>query len=217
MRDRWSPIFDRFAVDLVINGHNHCYERTHPLKAGKVTAHVASSGIVEPATQGTTYITAGGGGQAAYQAALFPTSYVTVESGARVPEDASWSAFRFLDVSFIAVDVTPPAADGVTTMKVRALRKDGILVESVTLRRARAVVAAAAFGGAGGASTDAPQPDGSVAPERRPTAAPASTGSEQLPSTGPEAEATAAAALATAGAAAALAGRRFTRDPDTAG
>ena len=27
----WEPIFDRFGVDLVVNGHNHCYERTHPM------------------------------------------------------------------------------------------------------------------------------------------------------------------------------------------
>jgi hypothetical protein len=33
-RSRWEPIFDRFSVDLVVNGHNHCYERTHPVRAG---------------------------------------------------------------------------------------------------------------------------------------------------------------------------------------
>jgi hypothetical protein len=25
---RWVPLFDRYGVDLVINGHNHCYERS---------------------------------------------------------------------------------------------------------------------------------------------------------------------------------------------
>ncbi len=33
-RDRWEAIFDEFSVDLVVNGHNHCYERTHPTRAG---------------------------------------------------------------------------------------------------------------------------------------------------------------------------------------
>ena len=28
----WEPIFDQYGVDLVVNGHNHCYERTHPLR-----------------------------------------------------------------------------------------------------------------------------------------------------------------------------------------
>ena len=33
----WTPLFDQYSVDLVINGHNHVYERTDPLKAGAVT------------------------------------------------------------------------------------------------------------------------------------------------------------------------------------
>ncbi len=34
MRTNWVPLFDKYAVDLVINGHNHIYERTDPLKGG---------------------------------------------------------------------------------------------------------------------------------------------------------------------------------------
>jgi Purple acid Phosphatase, N-terminal domain/Calcineurin-like phosphoesterase len=33
----WTPLFDQYAVDLVINGHNHIYERTDPIKAGART------------------------------------------------------------------------------------------------------------------------------------------------------------------------------------
>ena len=29
-----SHLFDQYGVDLVVNGHNHCYERTHPMRAG---------------------------------------------------------------------------------------------------------------------------------------------------------------------------------------
>ncbi|HEY3238875.1 MAG TPA: metallophosphoesterase family protein, partial [Acidimicrobiia bacterium] len=39
---RWAPIFDRYQVDLVINGHNHCYERTHPLPAGAPVVELGS-------------------------------------------------------------------------------------------------------------------------------------------------------------------------------
>jgi hypothetical protein len=28
------PLFDLYSVDLVINGHNHVFERTDPLRGG---------------------------------------------------------------------------------------------------------------------------------------------------------------------------------------
>ena len=30
-RDIYHPIFEKYGVDLVINGHNHNYQRTYPL------------------------------------------------------------------------------------------------------------------------------------------------------------------------------------------
>ena len=33
----WTPLFDQYQVDLVINGHNHIYERTDPIRAGAPT------------------------------------------------------------------------------------------------------------------------------------------------------------------------------------
>ena len=32
MRDKYQPIFDRYEVDIVLQGHNHFYDRTLPLK-----------------------------------------------------------------------------------------------------------------------------------------------------------------------------------------
>jgi 3',5'-cyclic AMP phosphodiesterase CpdA len=32
MRDKYQPIFDRYGVDIVLQGHNHFYDRTLPLK-----------------------------------------------------------------------------------------------------------------------------------------------------------------------------------------
>lgn len=140
-REQWEPLFDQFKVDLVVNGHNHSYERTHPMRDGRPTTEIANGGTVRPAEQGTTYITAGGGGQVAYQASPYPGSTVTIEGGLRVPELADWSAARYLDLSLISVDVTPPAADGRTTMAVRALTPGGTLVDAVTLERTAAVAA----------------------------------------------------------------------------
>ncbi|HJR19232.1 MAG TPA: metallophosphoesterase family protein [Actinomycetota bacterium] len=134
-RERWGDLFDRYSVDLVINGHNHCYERTHPLRAGKVTREAPAGSTISAAADGTTYITAGGGGQAAYQVALYPASYVTILGGLRVPELAPWSATRFLNLSLLVIDVEPPDPHGIARMTVRAVRADGTEIERITLTR----------------------------------------------------------------------------------
>jgi predicted phosphodiesterase len=54
VRDDLVPLFDRHHVDVVFMGHEHDYERTHPLRAGAPVARGA----------GTVYVTTGGGGQA---------------------------------------------------------------------------------------------------------------------------------------------------------
>jgi len=202
-RERWGALFDEHQVDLVVNGHNHCYERTHPLRAGAATAEAPAGATVEPSTAGTTYVTAGGGGQAAYQASLYPGSYVTDESGARVPEPAPWSAARYLDLSILAADVTPPGAGGVTTMTLRALAVDGQEIERVTLLR-RATPAP-------GAGSEAPVVAGAAARPDEPVTA-GSAPARALPATGggtPLAVPT--ALLAGAGALAALRARAATQ------
>ena len=45
------PLYETYKVDLVFNGHIHTYERTWPIKAGKVNQK-----------DGVTHITSGGGG-----------------------------------------------------------------------------------------------------------------------------------------------------------
>lgn len=42
----WVPLFDRHRVDLVLQGHDHAYLRTHPMRGGTNTA----------ATNGTVYV-----------------------------------------------------------------------------------------------------------------------------------------------------------------
>lgn len=147
VRDHWGPLFDRYEVDLVINGHNHCYERTHPLRAGTVVEEIADGDTFDP-SRGTTYITAGGGGQTAYQASLHPVSYVTVEPAPispegttalnplRVPETATWSGHRYNDLSMLVCDVKARRTEGGPRMELRALRMDGTVLETLTLTRA---------------------------------------------------------------------------------
>jgi acid phosphatase type 7 len=36
LRSAWSPLFEKYRVHAAFEHHNHCYKRTHPIKAGKV-------------------------------------------------------------------------------------------------------------------------------------------------------------------------------------
>jgi hypothetical protein len=128
VREAWGAAFDRAEVDLVVNGHNHCYERAHPIRGGRMVDRLAS-GSTWPAAAGTTYLTAGGGGQTGYPTSLAPLSYVNVAGGLKVPELAPWSARRYNDNSLLLLDV-----DG-TTLLVTALQRNGTLIERFVLVR----------------------------------------------------------------------------------
>jgi len=56
IRDYIAPILDRYEVPLAMNGHEHSYQRSKPIRNNTVVA----------AGEGTIYITSGGGGYALY-------------------------------------------------------------------------------------------------------------------------------------------------------
>jgi hypothetical protein len=58
VRDAFMPIWDKHHVDLVLNGHDHNYERSKPA-TGPASAP-------QPAAQGTTYVVCAGAGAGAY-------------------------------------------------------------------------------------------------------------------------------------------------------
>jgi hypothetical protein len=79
IRQAWLPLFDRYQVDLVLNGHDHDYERSFPVRGADADAghEVATGAIVNtlrphPATttdsgvfdtsQGTVHLILGCGG-----------------------------------------------------------------------------------------------------------------------------------------------------------
>jgi hypothetical protein len=47
LREQWVPIFDKHHVDLVLQGHDHAYSRTYPMR---------SQAPVAGAEDGTTYV-----------------------------------------------------------------------------------------------------------------------------------------------------------------
>lgn len=147
IRSVWEPLFDRYRVDLVVNGHVHAYERTYPIKAGVVNTEAGTT--YDPTVAGVTYILAGGGGQALYRGWYGPTGGGDPATEAGLPFASEWlsggtalgadggatapaqqvpdsvtgySAFRKADWSFIVLDVTAPSRPGgETTIRVRAI------------------------------------------------------------------------------------------------
>jgi uncharacterized protein (TIGR03437 family) len=59
-----APILDKYSVPLVLNGHEHSYQRSFPMRGGAV----ASPG------QGTLYVTTGGGGAELHP--VFPSDWI---------------------------------------------------------------------------------------------------------------------------------------------
>lgn len=136
VRENWVPLFDRYQVDLVVNGHAHVYERTSQLRHGQVTHHVERSEHVD-ASVGTTYITAGGGGFRSDGGFMQTGALVVQAHGVKQREQAPWSRpTRTTRHSFLAVHVTPRSiVDGDATMLVTAVDLDGLLFDDVTLVR----------------------------------------------------------------------------------
>ena len=47
IREEWLPLFDRYQVDLVLNGHDHDYERSFPVRGADTDAgHEVATGAV---------------------------------------------------------------------------------------------------------------------------------------------------------------------------
>ncbi|ORV99571.1 purple acid phosphatase family protein [Mycobacterium kyorinense] len=128
IRQQWLPLFDRFGVDLVVCGHEHHYERSHPVRGAvdnesRTPIPVDTRGDVIDTSQGTVHVVIGGGGTSAPSNTMFfPQPRCRVLTGvggfdpARgrkapiyVTEDAPWSAFRDRDnpYGFVAFDVDP--------------------------------------------------------------------------------------------------------------
>ncbi|MEU6114798.1 metallophosphoesterase family protein [Streptomyces sp. NPDC047117] len=117
VRDAWLPLFEKHGVDLVINGHNHIYERTDAIKGTDVSRKVPVGGHVDSAREGIVYVTAGGAGKALYK---FPVpdsyeghvkdlheveTYHWVKGGGKNTDNVAWSRVRYTGFSFLAVEV----------------------------------------------------------------------------------------------------------------
>jgi Calcineurin-like phosphoesterase/Purple acid Phosphatase, N-terminal domain len=147
VRAAWAPLFDTFAVDLVINGHNHIYERTDPIKGGSATTSAPIGSTITPATQGTTYVTAGAGGESLYNFSA-PDSYegfidddsavsafINEPGGTTTNETVAWSRVRYTGYCLLVVESTPASHGGTSRLNVRGLAEDGSELDRFILAR----------------------------------------------------------------------------------
>jgi hypothetical protein len=148
VREHWAPLFDRHGVDLVINGHNHIYERTDPVRAGSATGLAPPGATVYPAISGPTYIVAGAAGKNLYE---FPAadsylgspaeadsiaSRVHRPDGTAQAETATWSRVRYTGFCLLVADSEPGWRPGATArLRIRAVAADGAEIDHVDLVR----------------------------------------------------------------------------------
>ncbi|MEO8877808.1 MAG: metallophosphoesterase family protein [Polyangiaceae bacterium] len=75
MRSTLMPIWDKHHVDLVLNGHDHNYERSKPVLGP------ASAPVVAPLGSGTTYVVCAGAGAASYAPGTTPSTTRAINIG----------------------------------------------------------------------------------------------------------------------------------------
>jgi len=165
IRQEWLPLFDEYGVDLVVCGHEHHYERSHPLRGRQNNATLtpipaATATDVIDTTKGTVHMVIGGGGTSLPSNSLFfdpPGCRVITAvapepdpaTGKRAPvyvhEDAPWSAVKNAAhaYGFAAFTVDPGSKPGgettITVTYYDVVGSDGKIApfETFTLRRPR--------------------------------------------------------------------------------
>jgi len=106
VRREFGPLFEQYAMDLVLTGHDHNYERSKPMKG---------EGVAASGTRGITYLVVGSGGA---NLRPFPSS------------QPSWTAYRNnTDVGYLEVSVSGG------TLSARFFNPSGTVRDSFTLTK----------------------------------------------------------------------------------
>jgi 3',5'-cyclic AMP phosphodiesterase CpdA len=156
IRQEWLPLFDRYGVDLVVCGHEHHYERSHPVRGTLPTdtltpAPVDRQSSVIDTSKGTVHLVIGGGGTSIpSNTFLFPEPRCRVLTavggvdpavGHKVPEyvqePAPWSVFRDRDnpYGFVQFDVDPGQPGGNTSIAATYYAVKGPFGETIPVDR----------------------------------------------------------------------------------
>ncbi|WP_329185567.1 metallophosphoesterase family protein [Actinacidiphila glaucinigra] len=147
VREAWVPLFEKHRVDLVVNGHNHVYERTDAVRRDAVGRAVPVGATTHPERDGIVYVTAGGAGKSLY---AFPVpdshegrvkdldsvdTYRWVKGAHKATETVEWSRVRYTGHSFLSVESLPAPSGGTARLVVSALAENGRRIDHFTIAR----------------------------------------------------------------------------------
>ena len=107
MRAALAPLYEKYKVDLVLQGHDHCYARTHK---------IARDRIVDPAAPGVVYAISVSGPK------MYKTQKVNSQYMAKMIEDKQF--YQIVDVSPERLALTAYSIDGAVADGFE-LRKNG--------------------------------------------------------------------------------------------
>jgi predicted phosphodiesterase len=92
--DTYQPLFEKYGVDLILQGHNHNYERTYPIKFNSIN----TSNPIQTSTNTTSYTDPDG------------QIFVTVGTGGRrihnFTDIGDYSVKQYLGFGILNVDIT---------------------------------------------------------------------------------------------------------------
>ena len=123
-RDAWVPIFDQYHVDLVLQGHNHIYDRSKGIKFGSggdnptITDNPTNGGTTYSNPIGTVYIVVGTGGQGNYSFSGGAPSYSQFRS-------TSYEGFLRLAITNESIQGTFKRYDSNTSPDTFTITKGG--------------------------------------------------------------------------------------------
>jgi hypothetical protein len=95
-----DPLFTKYEVDLAVQGHNHLFERTDPIRHGRRTRAAPDGATVNPAQDGVTYVCVGSGGRPRYPFRPAPGAEapapkgVTPKGDQKLPEGQRYRGYR---------------------------------------------------------------------------------------------------------------------------
>jgi hypothetical protein len=121
LREALHPLFDKYGVDLVLQAHNHSYERTYPLQYN--SASPSSPIVTDTSTStydddptGVIYVTVGTGGQ----------------DNSEYSEEKPYSIIQWVGHGFLNIDVVN---NGLTMKGELYSNDDGTIKDSFTINK----------------------------------------------------------------------------------
>ncbi|KAJ3018416.1 hypothetical protein HKX48_002917 [Thoreauomyces humboldtii] len=110
--DQFEPLFEQFAVDMVLTGHNHFYEREYPVRRGVTTQYgYANLGPRDP----PIYIVNGAAGnEENHYAEVLPLQDFTVPSG-YLTTDYGYAVMKFINSTALEWTFVKTSPDGINS------------------------------------------------------------------------------------------------------